>query len=57
VRESGRGKLPMCFGGGLAEEGYQCGAVCALRVREAASLSLEKEDSMYQTWMLEWRRN
>ena len=57
MRESGRGKLPMCFGGGLAEEGYQCGAVCALRVREAASLSLEKEDSMYLTWMLEWRRN
>ena len=30
----GRGKLPVWVGSGLAEENFQCGAVCAPKVRE-----------------------
>jgi len=38
VRESSRGKLPLCFSGGLIEENCQCGVVCALRVKNATLL-------------------
>ena len=53
----GREKLSVCFGGGLVERNCHCGMVCALRDREATSLSLEKKDRIYLTWMLAWRRN
>jgi len=31
--------------------------VCALKIKEAISFSLEKKDHIYLTWMLAWRRN
>ena len=33
--------------GGLAEGNYQLGVVCALRIREATSFSLEKKVYLY----------
>ena len=32
----------MCCGGGLKKENFQCGVVCALRIREATSFSGER---------------
>ena len=43
----------MCCGGGMIEEHCQCGAVCALKIREAISFS-EKEVHLYLTEAMEW---
>ena len=44
----------MYYGGGLAEENYQCGVVYALRIRKATSFSLEKEAYLYLIEAVEW---
>jgi len=44
----------MC-NGDLAQKNCKCSGVCALRVREATSFSLEKKDNIYLTSMLAWR--
>jgi len=38
---------PVCCGGGPAEGNYQCGVVCAMRIRKAPSFSLKKEAYLY----------
>ena len=44
----------MYCGGGLTEENYLYGVICALKIREATSFSLEKEVYLYPTETAEW---
>ena len=41
-------------GDGLAKKNYQCGVVCAWRIIEATSSSLEKEVYLYLTEVVVW---
>ena len=45
----------MGCGGGLTEENYQCGVVCALRIRKVTSL--ENKAYLYLAEAMEWIRS
>ena len=49
-------RLSVYFGGGLVEGNHYCGVVCALKIREVISFSMEKEEDLYLTEVMTWIR-